>query len=132
MLNTSVELGGGLQMLYGTGIMEVFWLPSAFLYLSPHPSIGITAGEHIVFTCQALTGADGSSGVSNLPCNLLLCKSCFHRWWGPSSTVSRKISVEAKNPMGASQLIKPTTLIYPREQIHDRLMTAGHYHRSTV
>lgn len=29
--------------------------------------------------------------------------------------------------MWASQLIKPTTLICPREQIHDRRLPAGHY-----
>jgi len=34
--------------------------------------------------------------------------------------------------LGASQLIKATTLIYVRPQVHDKLQCAGHYHWPNV
>lgn len=111
-----------------TGIVSSIWI----LLFQSHPFDSQLVNTHIVFTWQALTGADGQQQRFQPQCNLLLCKSLLCCWWGRSSAVSRKIRGEARSPTGASQLIKPTTLIYAREQIHDRLLPAGHYRHSDV
>ena len=122
-LKSSVELRGTLDALknwYNGGIVA-----SICISLFKSPSISWNHGWWTHFFHLSGTNWDWwEQQCLQPPCNLLWCKSLFLCWWGPFSTVSRKISGEARTPMGASQLIKPTSLIYPGEQIHDRLLPA--------